>query len=167
MDAHPHHGAHPLPPPDNEDDDFRPPEDRSDPARWQHQCGAVPWRRRAGNGPVEVCIVSSRRGYWLVPKGGVDPGRTPPEMAAIEAWEEAGVRGVIHEPALGSFVYEKGGGIGCVVEMYALRVTEVVDAWPEDHFRDRRWLLVPQAARIVRWPAMGEIIRRLGASLDA
>ena len=43
-----------------------------------------------------VCLVTSRTGRrWVIPKGRIDPGHTAAEAARIEAWEEAGLLGVL------------------------------------------------------------------------
>jgi len=123
------------------------------------QAGAVPYRVREGR--IEVLVVSSSRGYWLVPKGSVDPGEDQPAAAARETWEESGVKGEIDPDKLGTFTYEKTPYRVCVVDMYPLCVTDTAETWPEDHVRDRRWLDLEHAARVVRWPELGAIIRSL------
>jgi 8-oxo-dGTP pyrophosphatase MutT (NUDIX family) len=42
---------------------------------------------------VELLLVQTRGGRWIFPKGGVEPGLTHAQSAAIEAFEEAGVHG--------------------------------------------------------------------------
>ena len=46
---------------------------------------------------IEFLLVHTRRGRWTFPKGGVEPGLTHAQSAAIEAYEEAGVHGRIEE----------------------------------------------------------------------
>lgn len=46
---------------------------------------------------IEFLLVQTRRGRWTFPKGGVEPGFTHAQSAAIEAYEEAGVHGRIEE----------------------------------------------------------------------
>jgi len=46
--------------------------------------------RRRG---IEFLLVQTRGGRWIFPKGGVEPGLTHAQSAAVEAFEEAGVHG--------------------------------------------------------------------------
>jgi len=46
---------------------------------------------------VEFLLVQARGGRWTFPKGGVEPGLTQAQSAALEAFEEAGVHGRIEE----------------------------------------------------------------------
>lgn len=50
-----------------------------------------------GSGGLEVLLVQTRGGRWIFPKGGVEPGLTQAQSAALEAFEEAGVHGRIEE----------------------------------------------------------------------
>src|SRR5437763_15455697 len=69
------------------------------------------WVRQAAAVPVQdgrVCMVTSSSGRrWVFPKGQIDPGHTPGEAALLEAWEEAGLVGVLGPDAVGAYVYEK------------------------------------------------------------
>jgi 8-oxo-dGTP pyrophosphatase MutT (NUDIX family) len=46
---------------------------------------------------IEFLLVQTRNGRWIFPKGGVEPGLTQAQSAALEAFEEAGVHGRIEE----------------------------------------------------------------------
>lgn len=49
----------------------------------------------------------------------------------------------------------------------ALRMAALLSAWPEHHQRKIRWLSAKEAAKAVREPVLGTIIRRLArASSD-
>src|ERR1700694_2104228 len=68
------------------------------------QAAALPFKDGA------VCLVSSRNGKrWVAPKGCLEPGKTAGEIALQEAWEEAGLTGVLHRSPIGSYLYEKYG----------------------------------------------------------
>jgi len=124
------------------------------------QAGAVPYRIDIDGSP-RVLLVSSSKGYWLVPKGHVDPGETALAAAEREAAEEAGIVGRAHGEPLGTFEYEKSDGRLCRCTLFALRVSEVLEEWGEAKVRDRRWTTVPHASAAVRWPGMGALIARL------
>ncbi len=52
---------------------------------------------RIGSQSLEFLLVQTRGGRWIFPKGGVEPGLTQAQSAALEAFEEAGVHGRIEE----------------------------------------------------------------------
>ena len=52
---------------------------------------------RTGTRGIEFLLVRTRGGRWIFPKGGVEPGLTQAQSAALEAFEEAGVHGRIEE----------------------------------------------------------------------
>jgi 8-oxo-dGTP pyrophosphatase MutT (NUDIX family) len=130
------------------------------PARPRNQFAALPWR----DGPHgrEVLLITTRGGRrWLVPKGKPMPGLSAAEAAAQEAWEEAGVTGTIEAVPLGSFAHRKGSLLAprrLQVELYALEVTAEADDWPEAHERERRWVSVPTALRLVRSAELRRLI---------
>ena len=65
------------------------------PPRRRQQVAAVCYRIRKRG--IEFLLVQSRGGRWIFPKGGVEPGLTPAQSAALEAFEEAGVHGRMEE----------------------------------------------------------------------
>ena len=48
---------------------------------------------RMGRNGIEFLLVLTRSGRWTFPKGGLEPGMTHAQVAAMEAFEEAGVHG--------------------------------------------------------------------------
>src|SRR5262249_30679960 len=94
------------------------------------QAAAIPVRMG------QVCLVTSRSGKrWVIPKGCLEPGKTAGEIALQEAWEEAGIVGVLQPDPVGSYLYDKAG-ITCHVLVFVLQVTQLCDRWPEDGFRE-------------------------------
>ena len=127
------------------------------PEHWYVQSGVVPLR--GGAGGVEVLLVTSRSGKrWLIPKGIVEPGLSATESALREAWEEAGVRGELAGPPLGTYRYRKWGG-HCTVTVHAMVVAEEALRWPEQEVRERRWFGAVEAARAVQRPALAGLIQ--------
>jgi 8-oxo-dGTP pyrophosphatase MutT (NUDIX family) len=61
----------------------------------RQQVAAVCYRIRGSH--LEFLLVQTRGGRWIFPKGGVEPGHTHAESAALEAFEEAGVHGRIEK----------------------------------------------------------------------
>jgi 8-oxo-dGTP pyrophosphatase MutT (NUDIX family) len=120
---------------------------------WILQAAAIPVQ--AG----QVCLVTSSSGKrWVVPKGIIDPGKTAGEIALQEAWEEAGLVGLLHPEPVGSYLYAKYGGT-CHVTVFLMQVTEVADDWPERTLRQREWYSPAQAARHIEDVGLRELIR--------
>src|SRR5208283_4535871 len=72
------------------------------------QYAALPWRIGAG-GMRQVMLLTSRETHrWVIPKGWPMKGRKPAEVAAQEAFEEAGLIGqIVGRRPIGSFHYQK------------------------------------------------------------
>ena len=64
---------------------------------------------------VEVCLITSRTtGRWIIPKGWPQDGLAPHELAAVEAYEEAGLKGerrggAMISPKHANFIVNTGG----------------------------------------------------------
>jgi 8-oxo-dGTP pyrophosphatase MutT (NUDIX family) len=125
------------------------------------QYGALCWRM--GGGGVEVLLITSRdTGRWVIPKGWPMPGLPPESAAAQEAWEEAGVEGVVAPMSLGRYGYQKilpkSAAVPCAVAVYGLRVQSLSDSFPEAAERRRQWFHQDEAARLVNEPDLGRLI---------
>ena len=73
------------------------------------QVAAVCYRiRRSG---IEFLLIQTRGGRWTFPKGGIEPGLTHAQAAALEAFEEAGVHGRIEETSFTHYTRRKRSGI--------------------------------------------------------
>lgn len=113
------------------------------------QYAALPYTVR--DGELLVALITSRHsGRWILPKGWPDKNQKGFDVAAREAFEEAGLIGEIDQVPLSSFRYAKrlDGGVRklCTVEVYALAVHDVLDDWPERQQRQREWMTPGQAA---------------------
>ncbi len=121
--------------------------------------------RQAAAIPVksgQLCLVTSRSGKkWVIPKGCLEPGKTASEIALQEAWEEAGLTGVLQSEPVGSYLYEKFGTVHHVI-VFVMRVTDVAETWPEDAFRERTWVGFEDAIDRIDDRGLREIVR--GAS---
>ena len=118
--------------------------------------------RQAAAVPVlngQVCLVTSRSGKrWVVPKGCLEAGKSACEIAIQEAWEEAGLVGLVAPDPVGSYFYEKDG-LTCHVIVFVLRVTGQMESYPESVLRQRLWLPAGQAALRVEDAGLKEILR--------
>lgn len=126
------------------------------PTRVLHQSGVIPYRVRNGN--VEVLLVTNRRRkHWVIPKGGIKKPMTPPDSAAMEAWEEAGVIGQVDANKVGTYEYHKRGNT-YQVEVFLLPVETVLKDWPEASQRVRQWVRVPKAVKKVEQAELKRIL---------
>jgi 8-oxo-dGTP pyrophosphatase MutT (NUDIX family) len=113
-------------------------------ARVRRQAAVIPYRIRRSR--LEVALVTRSKGKgWIVPKGAIDEGERARDAAIREAEEEAGLRGIVARRRLGRYWHQNGHG-PCLVDVYLMRVTTVMEEWMEDSLRRRRWMRVPDAA---------------------
>lgn len=135
------------------------------------QIAALPYRNigRGLDAPVHILLITSRESKrWVIPKGNFGSNIAPHAAAALEAEEEAGVRGAVCPTPLGSFRYRKRKGSGASlmadVDVFPLAVSEELEDWKERGQRDRRWFSLDQAADAVDEPDLRDLIRSFGAS---
>lgn len=108
------------------------------------QVGALPYRFNP-DGAVEVLLITSRgTGRWIIPKGNPIQGLKAHQVAAREAFEEAGINGKPSKKPIGKFYYSKQRAgrpeIDIEVMVFPLLITEQLQDWPERRQRKRRWL---------------------------
>ncbi|KAI9836906.1 MAG: hypothetical protein M1819_001071 [Sarea resinae] len=93
-----------------------------------------------------LCIQSTRRGGWVLPKGGWETDELAHEAACREAWEEAGVVCQV-ERALGLPIPERRPPHQVTPEapkasyqFFEVSVLQEHQDWPERSKRGRRWM---------------------------
>jgi 8-oxo-dGTP pyrophosphatase MutT (NUDIX family) len=133
------------------------------------QYGVLPLRRGA-DGRLEVMLITSRdTKRWVVPRGNPIAGKSPPESAAQEAFEEAGIVGMVDPEAIGLYSYEKRrrlrGPVPASVHLFRMNVAEQHEDWPEKDQRERRWFAAEEAAAAVHEEELARLIR-LAADLS-
>ena len=132
---------------------------------WMYnQSGVVPFRRSKDG--LQILLVTSRSGKrWVIPKGIVEPELSPQESAQKEAFEEAGIKGKIIDEMIGKYAYKKWGGT-CTVQVYLLKVEEILDDWPESYFRTREWMSVEEASKRVDEKELKKIIQAIPTHIE-
>jgi 8-oxo-dGTP pyrophosphatase MutT (NUDIX family) len=125
------------------------------------QFAALPYRMRDDD--IEILLITTRKkGRWSVPKGWPIKHRSPQQTAAVEAYEEAGVRGAVGAKQIGQFskrrVRKKQSGT-CQVQIFPLRVKRQQDDWPEKEERSRVWLAPRKAARLIKKAGLRRAIK--------
>jgi 8-oxo-dGTP pyrophosphatase MutT (NUDIX family) len=127
------------------------------------QATAIPFRRRRGR--LEFCLITTRRGKWIFPKGIVDPGETREQAALKEAFEEAGLHGHIVGPPVGSYPLAKFGKEFEVIAML-MEVTQCDAHWMEQQMRRRRWVSTQDAFQLLEQPELHDLLHQAIARLD-
>jgi 8-oxo-dGTP pyrophosphatase MutT (NUDIX family) len=124
---------------------------------YLRQAAAIPIR---GN---KICLVTSSNGKrWVIPKGLIDAGQSAAETALKEAWEEAGLVGVLAKEPVGTYLYSKLGGTYHVL-VFLMRVTEAAEDWPEKNQRQRIWVNVDRAMEQIEDAGLRELIEAAAA----
>jgi 8-oxo-dGTP pyrophosphatase MutT (NUDIX family) len=110
---------------------------------------------RLGRNGIEFLLVQTRGSRrWTFPKGGVEPGLTHAEAAALEAFEEAGVHGRMEEAPFAQYVGRRRSGkknSSTRKEAISAHLCEVL--WhgpPEESRRNPRWFSPENAKRRLR-----------------
>ena len=87
----------------------------------------------------------------------------PSAAAAREAYEEAGLTGIIHpDAAVGHYHYAKILGASELpvrVKVFLLRVERQLESWPEQAERETRWFSPEEAADLVAEPELATLLR--------
>ncbi|HSV28937.1 MAG TPA: NUDIX hydrolase [Candidatus Omnitrophota bacterium] len=118
---------------------------------------ALPFRMEDGH-PMVLLVTSRETKRWIIPKGKPEKKLLPHEVAAREAFEEAGVHGKITDEAFATFDSTKrldnGREVPIKVRVYLLEITEILAEWPEKHERERRWVSPGEAALLASEPGL-------------
>jgi len=106
----------------------------------------------------QICMVTSSSGRrWVLPKGMIDPGHTAGEAALNEAWEEAGLVGVLAQEPAGSYLYDKYGRTHHVI-VFVMHIKEMASDWPERDLRKREWVDPHEAMERIEEQGLRDIV---------
>lgn len=138
------------------------------PARMQY--AALCYRVRKKSKALEILLITSRdTGRWVIPKGWPMRGKRAHEVAEREAYEEAGVKGRVHKPAAGYYLYKKrmdhGLKISVKVQVHALEVDDLCKHFPEEGTRKLEWVGYEEAASRVAEPTLKDLILAFGSRM--
>jgi 8-oxo-dGTP pyrophosphatase MutT (NUDIX family) len=123
-------------------------------SREFHQSAVIPIY-----GDQVVMITTRSRGFWVIPKGIVEPDLSPQDSAAKEAWEEAGIKGKVKKRRVGTYRYQKWGGT-CHVEVFVMEVKELRDKFPENTARKRKLMDPKHAIKRAHPQALSRLLKR-------
>ena len=129
------------------------------PDYFYDQSGVIPYRIKKKE--MQILLISSRSGKnWTIPKGIIESSLEKTESAMKEAFEEAGLIGNIDETITWQFRFRKWGGI-CDVRLYPMLVTDELDEFPEIKTREKKWLSVEDAIKLVKFEQVRDYILEL------
>lgn len=117
-----------------------------------------------------MLVTSRETRRWVIPKGWAEKGVAPHDLAAREAYEEAGLEGEIGREPIGSYRYTKlirgkkaTKAVPCEVVVYPLAVSRQLESWPERGQRDTRWFTPGEAAMLVEEGGLVSLLLSLAA----
>lgn len=132
----------------------------------RYQYASLPFRVEDGH-PLVMMITSRETRRWILPKGRPETGMAPWQVAAQEAYEEAGLVGSVSTRAVGAYASTKRMRSGeeqpCTVRVFLFRVEEELADWPERGQRDRRWMSPGEAALQASEPQLAQMLLEFGA----
>jgi 8-oxo-dGTP pyrophosphatase MutT (NUDIX family) len=125
---------------------------------------------RTGKRGVELLLVRTRGGRWTFPKGGVEPGLTRAQSAALEAFEEAGVHGRMEKVSFARYIHRKKGGEkhgdGQEVSVH-VHLCEVLRlSPPKESDREPTWFSPEKAKRRLRQGRTRQCARELDQVIE-
>jgi 8-oxo-dGTP pyrophosphatase MutT (NUDIX family) len=133
------------------------------------QYAALCYRKRKGKSCEILLITSRKSGRWIPPKGWPMDGKSPEAAAAQEAFEEAGVKGEVHDISLGRYRYKRENGDSgkpsSEAFIFPLKVKKQSKKFKEKGQRKVRWFSPKKAAMLVREPKLKKIIREFDPEL--
>ncbi|MDL2400275.1 NUDIX hydrolase [Rhizobium mayense] len=126
------------------------------------QAAAICLTASAPDAPHVVLVRSRRTGRWGLPKGGIEPGEVSSWAAQREAFEEAGVTGIVCSRPIGHFAYEKEGS--CTryeVAVHVLLNDLLANHYPEQQMRERGYFPLAEAIDLITHPQVRRILAML------
>jgi phosphohistidine phosphatase len=129
------------------------------PDYFYDQSGVIPYRFKKKE--LQILLISTRSGKnWTIPKGIIEDRLEDSESAVKEAFEEAGLIGNLDETISWQFRFRKWGGI-CDVKLYPMFVEKELDDFPENKLREKKWLSVKEAVKLVKFEQVRDYILEL------
>ena len=132
------------------------------------QAAALCYRSGASAEPEILIITSLETRRWILPKGWPKAGYDAGGVALEEAWEEAGIKPAGGPPRhVGDYIYDKrlsgGAPMRTRVKVFAIEVPHLLEHYPEEGMRERRWVSLEEAAEAVDEASLKELLRTLPA----
>ncbi|MBF0562759.1 MAG: NUDIX hydrolase [Alphaproteobacteria bacterium] len=118
---------------------------------------------RMVEGIPQVLLITSRETRrWILPKGRPKAKMPARNVAAQEAYEEAGVAGHVSVKPIGEFPSIKrlrsGQVVPIRVRVYLLDVKTELEEWPEKTERERHWVPAREAPLVISEPGLADFL---------
>ncbi|NTF18008.1 NUDIX hydrolase [Agrobacterium rubi] len=132
-------------------------------AVFRQQYAALCFRLVDKENEVQVLVITSRdTGRWVIPKGWPMKRKKPHEAAAIEALQEAGVRGKPSKKPIGQYTYMKrldsGVDVPCIVDVFKVEISASEAEYKEKGQRTLEWVSPAEASRRVQEPELKSLL---------
>jgi hypothetical protein len=128
----------------------------------RRQVAALPFRRTPRGAP-EVLLLTSRKALrFILPKGWPSKKLADFELAALKAYEEAGVVGKAWRTPVGDYLHwqRPRDKMACVmVNVYAFEVRKQLSRWPQMNARQSNWFSLNDAAGVAYAPGLAELLK--------
>ena len=120
------------------------------------------------DGYPQVMLITSRETRrWIIPKGRPEKKLLAWQVAAQEAYEEAGLIGQVSTKAIGSYASYKrlrsGEEVPCTVRVFLFKVERQLEDWPERTQRECRWMSPGEAALMASDPELVQLLLQFSA----
>lgn len=111
----------------------------------QSLIGTLPYIQEGGD--KKVILVTKKKGVqWIFPKGQQEKKMTHPEVARMEAEEEAGIKGIITARPI-RLPYVKSGRT-CNLLAYPMEINTILNNWEEMEERQRKIVSLQKAYKV-------------------
>ncbi len=109
------------------------------------EIGAFPFLLKKGK--IQIIIITSTSGKsWILPKGHPENHLNKSQVAELETYEEAGVKGtIINSKLRKEFKWDEDN----MLIIYPLLIKDILDTWPEQDIRERRLVSIKKALNMV------------------
>jgi len=127
------------------------------------QAGGIAFR---GSGrDLQILLVTSKKqqGFWIFPKGHVEPGETAAQAGVRETMEEAGVTGTLLGPVGAPLEYDWDSK-RYRVQYFLIRATSEA---PASDGREVAWLPYDEALARLSFDDTGRLLREARVKIDA
>ncbi len=115
---------------------------------------------------LKLMLVNNRKQTrWILPKGQIDENLSDKEVALEEAYEEAGIIGMVDKKFPIKVIYYTSSTGPVELHVYTMQIACMLNKWPEQYFRQRVMVDVDVARLMVRKKALRELITQLSAEV--
>ncbi|PSJ62964.1 NUDIX hydrolase [Pseudaminobacter soli (ex Li et al. 2025)] len=128
----------------------------------------LPWRRTK-RAEIKVLLVAPRGSeQWSLLSGLPSSGKTPRQAAMSEAFEQAGVVGLLDANPIGCYSSQatptEGSTVSCEVAVYGLKVRGTLTHWPGSTQYKRRWFRLDDAIQAVSNAGLKHLLASTGVN---